>query len=510
MSLTFTALDTSQNIGHLAGCLRQSGIRAVGRYYTKNRGHAKILTRLEADALASAGIRVWVTYQNRQDRAADFTREKGLAAASDAIEYAQNVIHQPLGTGIYFSVDFDATPKHYQQNILPYFNAVSEVFASKQNPYRIGVYGSGAVCKDLLAAKLVSLTWLSQSTGFRGTAIFKSSNQWNIFQRLGVSQFCDLKDRPDPDDINAALGDFGAFSTSVMQPATHVLADAATQPMQPGADAASPQGDASTFPGLPSYPGSPVHRGETASRNVKLVQTRLNELRYGPLVVDGDFGEATQNATFHFQARNCGAGGAPLEISGDIDQATWGALFGAGSLFSTANLDESLPLRQLVIDIAATQIGVREQPVGSNRGPEVDQYIRSVGLDPTADSYPWCVCFLHWVFGEATKLKKLTNPLPGTAGVHVLWDKGKVQADAVVRLGQASSSTVKPGMIFTIDTGGGHGHAGLVIDVKSNSIVTIEGNTNTGGSPEGFGVFRRDQRPIDMARLLGYLDFCDS
>ena len=50
-----------------------------------------------------------------------------------------------------------------------------------------------------------------------------------------------------------------------------------------------------------------------------------------------------------------------------------------------------MPMRQLVIDIAASQIGVVEQPHGSNRGPEVDVYIRTTGLDPAAGDFPWCV-----------------------------------------------------------------------------------------------------------------------
>jgi hypothetical protein len=36
--------------------------------------------------------------------------------------------------------------------------------------------------------------------------------------------------------------------------------------------------------------------------------------------------------------------------------------------------------------------------------------------------------------------------------------------------------------------------------------VTIEGNTNNGGSREGVGVFRRSRR-LHMPHLLGYLGF---
>jgi hypothetical protein len=64
--------------------------------------------------------------------------------------------------------------------------------------------------------------------------------------------------------------------------------------------------------------------------------------------------------------------------------------------------------------------------------------------------------------------------------------------------GKHNPSLVKPGHIFVIDTGpaGGAGHTGLVERVIGGKLVTIEGNTNEGGSREGVGVFRRTQRTI--------------
>ena len=59
--------------------------------------------------------------------------------------------------------------------------------------------------------------------------------------------------------------------------------------------------------------------------------------------------------------------------------------------------------------------------------------------------------------------------------------------------------------------------AGLAIDGIASSSDNAgvaqyghkPGNTNPGGSSDGFGVFRRDARPIVTGVLLGYLDFCD-
>jgi len=69
-------------------------------------------------------------------------------------------------------------------------------------------------------------------------------------------------------------------------------------------------------------------------------------------------------------------------------------------------------------------------------------------------------------------------------------------------------SLALPGFIFIIDTGspGGAGHTGLVEKVDGGMLVTIEGNTNEGGSREGIGVFRRSKRKIlDINK--GFIDY---
>ena len=143
-----------------------------------------------------------------------------------------------------------------------------------------------------------------------------------------------------------------------------------------------------------------------------------------------------------------------------------------------------------------------EVPPGSNRGPRVDQYIRATGLDP-ADGPPWCVCFIYWCFQKAAVDLGQPNPLPKTASVLDLWDKSARFARLRLASGEASAApeSVRPGMIFFIDTGGGKGHAGLVASCSGRSLVTVEGNTNGGGSREGVGVFRRTSRSIDSINL---------
>ena len=48
--------------------------------------------------------------------------------------------------------------------------------------------------------------------------------------------------------------------------------------------------------------------------------------------------------------------------------------------------------------LAATQIGVREDPPGSNRVKFNTWYY---GREVSGDSYPWCMVFVQWVFAQA-------------------------------------------------------------------------------------------------------------
>ena len=97
----------------------------------------------------------------------------------------------------------------------------------------------------------------------------------------------------------------------------------------------------------------------------------------------------------------------------------------------------------------------------------------------------------------------LANPCPHTAGALHLWDM--TLADA--HLGDAAGLAVKEpetGDVFVIDHGHGLGHVGFVVELdQAGDLVTVEGNTNPGGSREGDGVYRRTRRREEINR--GYL-----
>lgn len=161
------------------------------------------------------------------------------------------------------------------------------------------------------------------------------------------------------------------------------------------------------------------------------------------------------------------------------------------------------PLVSKALEIAASQIGVKEKG-GKNRGPEVDAYLMAAGLDPDRGNYPWCAAFVHHCFMTAAMELGVPNPCPRTARVGGnpefppgLWDRAEWY-----RSGHPSE-----GSVFVI-FGDHGGHTGFVEGVVNASgkpvLMTIEGNTNTDGSREGIGVFRRTRLPNEIS---GYLDF---
>lgn len=161
-----------------------------------------------------------------------------------------------------------------------------------------------------------------------------------------------------------------------------------------------------------------------------------------------------------------------------------------------------MSVRLEALRVAATQIGVRE--TSRNSGPEVDAYLASVGCAP---GLAWCAAFVHWCFEAGAASLTLPDPCPKTAGALRLHEMASSS--------QANVYQPEPGDVFVIDHGHGLGHVGFVESVGPIELaapaarvgpielVTIEGNTNPGGSREGDGVYRRTRRRDEVNR--GYL-----
>jgi lysozyme family protein len=293
------------------------------------------------------------------------------------------------------------------------------------------------------------------------------------------------------------LAETGRIDLPAAAPAA--AADEAARPTLDDRPPAAPPGAAP-----PAYPGRVLKNGSSGAA-VAAVQSRLAALGISEVGgADGSYGDRTERSVRIFQARSVDESGAPLAIDGVVGPTTWAALFGAATVgpLPPARLPAEGSLAQAVLKVAAGEIGVREQPPGSNRGPRVDQYLSSVA--PTLVGAPWCMAFVYFCFAQAAAAQGVANPAPRTASVWGSWNAAQAMPGARVVPGAEASADptlIEPGMVFHIDTGGGTGHAGFVVDVVAGRLVTIEGNTNDGGSREGIGVFTRSSRPVASINL---------
>ncbi len=141
----------------------------------------------------------------------------------------------------------------------------------------------------------------------------------------------------------------------------------------------------------PRFPGHGLEAGEPNATLVRAIQRRLNALGCGPLGVDGDWGPATTAAVRLFQARFTALNGTPLKVDGVVGPITWAALF------PEAPAAPQKPVKGLAakaLEVAGVEIGVMEEPPGSNRGPRIAEYLAAVNLDASKGHYACCAAFV--------------------------------------------------------------------------------------------------------------------
>lgn len=218
-------ISTNISLRTKATCLAAEGIKYALRYYSRP-GSSKAITRAEADALAAEGITIGVVYQEVARRIGDFTIEKARSHATNAWNSAQ-ALDQPSGSAIYFAVDYDATVDDLRGDILDYFNEVNRrlaELAGGDNPYHLGVYGSGRTCRFLKAnCPAVRYAWLTVSKGWADS---RSYTEWDLNQTWGDGELCGLspvyvsgRTLHDGDyEYNDDDGEFGGFLPGVAVP----------------------------------------------------------------------------------------------------------------------------------------------------------------------------------------------------------------------------------------------------------------------------------------------------
>ena len=164
----------------------------------------------------------------------------------------------------------------------------------------------------------------------------------------------------------------------------------------------------------------------------------------------------------------------------------------------------------MALEVAVSQLGVCEEPKGSNTGKEVDEYLKSVGLGP---GYAWCMAFVYWCFLQAVgKLGiKTGTPVPRTAGVMSCYNAAVKRPGSCKVMPVADwmkPTDVQPGDQFVMRFAKGNGHTGIIERAEYIGgvvwIHTIEGNTNDDGSREGYEVARRKRKLSSVVAVIRY------
>jgi hypothetical protein len=140
--------------------------------------------------------------------------------------------------------------------------------------------------------------------------------------------------------------------------------------------------------------------------------------------------------------------------------------------------------------VAATRKEVGVSEVTKNRAPEIAKYWEATDY-PTGmeNREPWCAAFVCWCIRQGIRDYGV-NPtwaLPRTATAFGFDDDWAVDNKLkVVRT--PTSKDINPGDIVVFR----FSHVGICVGkVNSDSILTVEGNTNGEGGREGDGVYQK-------------------
>jgi len=167
-------------------------------------------------------------------------------------------------------------------------------------------------------------------------------------------------------------------------------------------------------------------------------------------------------------------------------------LFPAGAWPTDAGwIDPEVNCTQLQYSIvirALKDVGILEQPLGSNRGKRIDEYAKRAGVPP--GSY-WCAIWAGAVYADCGALIPMnyagtdywlpyvvSEPVIGAAILYGLRKKGPVRDDMDAH------------------------HIGIVVRMDP-MLVTIEGNRSFAGTASNNGI-AVDIGPVTRKDILGY------
>jgi len=217
-------------------------------------------------------------------------------------------------------------------------------------------------------------------------------------------------------------------------------------------------------------------------KKVRLIQEWLC-LHGLHVVIDGDFGPATDYAMRKFQNQE------GLKVDGIVGKRTFGRLVLPMTNALKPISPDGKSLGQMVVACAEQHLVQHPHEIGGqNRGPWVRLYLDG----EEGPQWPWCAGFVCFILKQACR--SLEEPLPITTSISCdflaasAMEKGIFLKESEIK----EKSQIRPGSFFlSRRTATDWIHTGIVIHAEGEIFLTIEGNTNDEGSYEGYQVCQR-------------------
>ena len=159
-----------------------------------------------------------------------------------------------------------------------------------------------------------------------------------------------------------------------------------------------------------------------------------------------------------------------------------------------------------IIEIATEEIGYLEKKSNA----DLDHKTKNSGynnytkywrdLSPSLQAQPWCAALIVWCARQADITASIIPTIFSCAQIRN-WAR-----DRGLYYIRASATPQRGDLVIYQDSNGTPNHIGLVVEVSTTQIFTIEGNTSSGNNnvdPNGGGVFRKSYQRSNT-RIAGY------
>ena len=274
-------------------------------------------------------------------------------------------------------------------------------------------------------------------------------------------------------------------------------------------------------PSAPAMITAILRKGSTGPE-VKSLQKKLLQIGYylGSYGADGDYGENTELAVRLLQKdSNLTVDGVfGKQTSEALDLAMNNAAAANKAIVNKIKLIKTPPkcTKDLVIKYAKQELGNLEKDslkdlnsktsnAGDNNYTKYAQEADAIGLyNALVQGQPWCATWVDNVFIHAYGLNK------GCAMKYMPTTKSKSTAcnEAAAYYQKVNKWFDTPEIgdqVFFKSAKYNYAHTGLVIDIKDNKVITIEGNTSSkAGVVENGGAVEQKEYPLNYSNFKGF------